>query len=427
VIALALPEPLFNPLTSSELLAPTELLAGPLGLVAFLPLIPIVWLLGRRAPRTALIVAALAWLLPTLWPLATVILLAWVTLGAGWVLALHAMRRRGVLGHGVTIALVWVGLHALALPLWWQTRSAWYPSPMAALHSAGFAYLLLRMIAWGVDVATTPGQPVRLGTTVCWLLYPPCMRLGPVVRREAFLERFDAWVAGRSPEWIGGLKRLGLCLLGGVAMGVIARQLPPPRGDGLNYFADPETFSTAALVRVFYLVPIQTYLMLWTYNELAAALSRWVGIRVDDNFRWLPTATSIRDFWRRWHVTVGAWLRDYAFIPLGGSRHRVYLNYFLVFAYCGIWHGPVWSFLAWGMSQAVALCVERGWDTLRRWRGWPERPGGVVWTVGAWLLTMHYQMATIVVFFDFEHCGWRLLTTLATRIVGGSFEPEGAS
>lgn len=415
-LALPRPAPLFNPLTSAAPLSPIAILAGPYGLLAFLPLIPVVLLIARRWPRAALILGGLAWLFPTLQWQTTLALLAWVAVAVAWICLLAAFRRRGSLSERVMIALVWLGLHALVFPLWWQTTHQWYRtvSPMAALHNVGFSYFLFRFIAWGVDVAREPRLPTRLTDTVCWILYPPCMRLGPVLTREMFFERLDAW---GPPELVAGLKRFGLFILGGIGLAIVGKQLPHLVPGGPNFFARPEAFETDRLLRVFYLVPIQIYLLLWTYNELAAALSRWVGIRVDDNFNWLPRATSVRDFWHRWHVTVGAWLRKYIYIPLGGNRQHASLNILLVFAYCGVWHGASWSFLAWGLSQGLALIGQRGWDTVRPRLGvWAPR--GPAWIALCWLLTLHYQLATIVMFADFDHLGLRLFAELARRLLG---------
>jgi D-alanyl-lipoteichoic acid acyltransferase DltB (MBOAT superfamily) len=434
------PTALFNPLTSSVPLSPRELIAGPLGLIAFLPLVPLVLLLGRRYRRSALAIGGLVWLVPTLGLSTAIVLLAGVAAGTGWIILLVVLRRRERLGRRGMIALVWVGLHALVLPLWWYAQPAWYPSRMAIMHNVGFAYFLLRLIAWGTEAAAVPQMPLRLADTVCWLLYPPCMRLGPVLVRADFLRRLDAWAPRESPRGWAGARRLGLMLLGAIGLAIIGGQIPVVMSGRVDYFAAPEAYSTGLLLRVFYLVPIQVYLLLWTYNQLALALSLWVGLPVDDNFHWLPLATSVRDFWRRWHITVGSWLRDSVYIPLGGSRRHVVRNTFAVFGYCGLWHGPSWSFLAWGMSQAVALTVQRGWDRLRArqphpvpgrevGRGGfvakpqnphptlPLRGGGrdVLWTAVCWLLTMHYQMASIVIFTDFEHVGWRLLRELLWR------------
>lgn len=405
------PTPLFNPLTAGAPLTPRELVAGPLGLLLFLPVVPLVLWLARWRRRGALGLGGVLWLVPTLGWAASAVLLVGLAVSVGWIWFLGALRRRGRLGRRGMIALVWIGLHVLVLPLWWCAHPTWYPSRMAVLHNAGFAYLMLRLIAWGVEWAGQPSLPVRLLDTMVWLLYPPCMRLGPLVLRRDFLERFEAWDPRHSPRWRDGARRLGLCVLGGVALAIIGRQIPGVGAAGETIFAQPAAYSTAALLRAAYLIPVQVYLLLWTYNELAAALGLWLGIRVDDNFNWLPCATSVRDFWRRWHITLGAWLRDQIYIPLGGNRRHVNVNIAAVFGYCAVWHGAAWSFLAWGASQVMALGLQRATAAP------VQRLGrGRLWTALCWLLTMQYQLATIVVFVDFEHCGVRLFTELWQRI-----------
>ncbi len=416
-----LPGALFNPLTApaSEPLTGPEMLAGPYGLLWFLPLVPLLRLAARRRPRAALITIALLWLLLTLGPTSTAFLLGWVACGAGWVLALDAWRQRGRLGPRTMLAGVWLGLHALALPLWWFPSwhfSGWQPARMPILHNLGFAYFLLRFIAWGHELAARPGTPRRLTDTICWILYPPCMRLGPVLLRETFLERLDQWQPTARPDWHTVGRRLGFFLLGCVALGVTLHNTPRVPAGQLDFFADPGAYRTDQLLACLYLIPVQIYLLLWSYNELAAALAAWVGIRVDDNFCWLPLATSVRDFWRRWHITVGAWVRKCIYIPLGGNRSYVWLNYFAVFIYVAVWHGPSWSFLAWGLAQAAALTAQRLWDRLRQRRGWTGS-GGPAGRVLSWLLTMHFAIITIVVFVDFDHLGLRLFAELLRRLL----------
>lgn len=447
--ALPAPGPLFNPVIDSSPLSPGEILAGPFGLLAFLPLIPLVLLVARRYRRSAIVTFGLVWLLVTLRLPAAAVLLGGLAAGLGWVVLLGTFRRRDRLGERAMIALVWAGLHALALPLWWHAQQSWYPSRMAAFHNIGLAYFLLRFIAWGTAWAKNPQSPLRLADSLCWLLYPPCMRLGPLLLRGEFLRRLEAWDPRRSPAWVGGLKRFGLFLLGGVGLALVLPNVPiVPRGSA-DFFADPAAYSTGQLFRVFYLIPIQIYLLLWTYNELAATLGLWLGIPVPNNFDWLPRATSVRDFWRRWHITLGAWLRNYIYIPLGGNRGAVPLHYVAAFGYCGVWHGASWSFLAWAGTQALALTVQRGWDRLRSSftrrdhparadasalapasppqaatqarlapvsRDFVRRLTGLLWIVVCWALTVHYQIATILVFVDFEHSGGRLLRELFRRL-----------
>lgn len=425
---------LFNLLTSPAPPTPGEIAAGPFGLLWFAFLVIPLRYAACRAPRAALLAASLAWLLATLYAASVAQhaeagpfgwhrfatfagLLAGLGLAVAWIQLLAHIHRRcaprhGRASRGVMIALVWIGLHALVLPLWIGVFDLWYPSRLAVLHNLGIAYLMLRLIAWGVALADNPGQPAGLLDTACWLSYPPAMRLGPVMLRESFVERLRAWKPRAPVEWGEVGRRFGLFVLGGVGIALTNVIVPQVSGARPDYFSAPGCYSTAELIGVFYGVPIRVYLLLWTYNELAAALGAWVGIRVDNNFDWLPRATSVRDFWRRWHTTLGAWLRTYMYIPLGGNRRHVWFNYVVVFGYCGLWHGPSWSFLAWGLMQAAALIVQREWDRLRQRCGWPEHRRLQWRAVAGWLLTMHFACATIVVFCDFQHCGSRFFAAL---------------
>jgi D-alanyl-lipoteichoic acid acyltransferase DltB (MBOAT superfamily) len=430
-VTLPRPGPLFNLLTSPEPLSPVAQLAGPGGLLLFVPLVPVLLLAARRAPRAALIFTGVAWLLATLRPVGTAVVLGWVGLATVYVLLLAALRKHEVLGRRGMIGAVWGGLHVLVFPFWWSAGQWWYTplSPMAAMHNVGLAYFLFRFIAWGVSLADSPAQPLRFVDTVCWILYPPSMRIAPFLLRDEFLARLDAWDPRRSPEWRAGLRRFVLCVVGAICYAVLDHNRPK-----LDFFGMPEKYLTGELLALFYLVPLQVYLMLWTYNQLALTVSLWIGLPVPDNFDRLPLATSVREFWRRWNLTVGAWLRNYVYIPLGGNRRHVAVNYVVTFAYCGLWHGAAWSFLLWGLTQGAALTVQRWWDLLRNRQDATTEPPRhredepprrkdakktkvLIWAFFCWLLTMHYQAATIFVFVDFEHFGVRFFRELIGRFL----------
>ncbi|MFN0134949.1 MAG: MBOAT family O-acyltransferase [Phycisphaerae bacterium] len=440
-----LPPPLFNPLTSPEPLTQLEILAGPLGLLAFLLLVPLVRLARRSAPHVALIAGGVAWVVLTAGPLSAAVLAVGVGAGVLWIAAVAAMRRRGTISHSGGVAAVWLGLTALIFPLWWWPQWPWFgwqSVRMPPLHNLGFAYFYLRLIAWGVDWSREPTRALDPLRSVCWLAYPPIMRLGPIVPREVFFERLAAWRSGEPIAWREVGKRFGWLIVGGVFLVMVANNTPKPFADRADYFAAPELYSTKVLWRAVYFIPIQIYLILWVYNELAAVVGLLVGIRVDNNFDCLPAATSVRDFWRRWHITVGAWLRTYIYIPLGGNRSPAWVTYTAVFGFCGVWHGASWSFLVWGLSQAVALVAQKWWDNFWLWASPAGRAnaiqnpkskiqnshaggGGVApsrtpallaWTGVCWLLTMHYQIVTIFMFADFEHFGTRVLRELWIRM-----------
>ena len=96
------------------------------------------------------------------------------------------------------------------------------------------------------------------------------------------------------------------------------------------------------------------------YSDIAIGFARLMGIRLNENFRWPYLATSIQDLWRRWHMSLSSWIRDYVYIPLGGSRHgllRKACNGLVAFGLCGLWHGPDWNFVLWGLWHGAGLAV----------------------------------------------------------------------
>jgi alginate O-acetyltransferase complex protein AlgI len=120
---------------------------------------------------------------------------------------------------------------------------------------------------------------------------------------------------------------------------------------------------------------LQIYFDFSGYSDMAIGLGRMFGFTLPENFRLPYAARSIQDFWRRWHISLSSWFRDYLFIPLGGSRAgaaRTYRNLLLVFFLCGLWHGASWTFVAWGLFHGAFLVIER----LRfgAWLGRAARP-----------------------------------------------------
>lgn len=118
---------------------------------------------------------------------------------------------------------------------------------------------------------------------------------------------------------------------------------------------------------------LQIYYDFSGYSDMAIGLGGIFGFRFKENFNYPYIAPSITDFWRRWHMSLGSWFRDYVYIPLGGNRvskPRWFFNIFVVWALTGFWHGASWNFIVWGLLFAVLLIVEKMWllDQLERWK-----------------------------------------------------------
>jgi alginate O-acetyltransferase complex protein AlgI len=107
---------------------------------------------------------------------------------------------------------------------------------------------------------------------------------------------------------------------------------------------------------------LQIYFDFSGYSDMAIGLGRMFGFRFPENFRYPYVADTVQEFWRRWHISLSTWFRDYLYVPLGGNRigpARLYANLLIVFFLCGLWHGASWSFVVWGLYHGAFLVVER--------------------------------------------------------------------
>ncbi len=178
-----------------------------------------------------------------------------------------------------------------------------------------------------------------------------------------------------------------------------------------SFAADTPTCSTAWLGLACY--TLQIYFDFSGYSDMAIGLGRMLGFRFQENFLHPYTAQSIRNFWRRWHISLSTWFRDYLYVPLGGNQRspaRVYFNLTIIFLLCGLWHGASWTFIAWGALHGIFLVFERaGLGALldRLWR--PLRH----------LYTMSVVMLGWVIFrcVSLDHAG-SFLTTLLGGTAG---------
>lgn len=167
----------------------------------------------------------------------------------------------------------------------------------------------------------------------------------------------------------------------------------------------PPTFAEAWLGTLCY--TMQLYFDFSGYSDMAIGLGRIFGMQIPLNFNSPYKATSIIEFWRRWHMTLSAFLRDHLYVPLGGSRcgsWRRYLNLFVTMLLGGLWHGAGWTFVLWGSLHGAFLMVNHGWVALRKRCGWQTERDPLAWRLTAGVLTF---MAVMVgwVFFrarDFE-------------------------
>jgi alginate O-acetyltransferase complex protein AlgI len=221
----------------------------------------------------------------------------------------------------------------------------------------GLSFFLFQAITYSVDVYRRHCLPAQQFTQV--LLYIslfPQLVAGPIVRYEEIAERLKRRytnlerVAGGLERFIIGLAKKVVIAdsLGGVVDALFAL----PAGEiGML------TAWFAAL-----LFALQIFFDFSGYSDMAIGIGKCLGFHFPENFNQPYRSGSMQEFWRRWHMTLSRWFRDYIYIPLGGNRRgpfRTYLNLLGVFALTGFWHGASWNFLAWGMIHGAFLLFEK--------------------------------------------------------------------
>ncbi len=221
-----------------------------------------------------------------------------------------------------------------------------------------------------------------------YVSYFPQLVAGPILRPDQLLPALNEPWRLRVQNIHSGFN---LALVGLVKKVLIADWIAPM----VNLvFADPYGQPTVAIWLATALFAVQIYCDFSGYTDIARGVSRMFGIEIPLNFNFPYFSTSIIDFWRRWHISLSTWLRDYLYIPLGGSKcsvPRTYLNLMITMVLGGLWHGSAWNFVIWGAYQGGLLCINR------LLRGWLERiprvdaflhtkPGTVIrWAVTAYL------------------------------------------
>src|SRR5262244_329144 len=231
------------------------------------------------------------------------------------------------------------------------------------------SFLTFHALSYIIDVYGRRIKPTNsLIDILFYISFFPHLIAGPIVRARAFLEQT---VRKSDPRDIA----LGLCvflIVGGLFKKVIiANYLAPDFVDGV--FRSPEAFSPLILLLGMYAYALEIYCDFSAYTDIAIGVAMLLGYRFPQNFTQPYRALSVQDFWRRWHITLSTWLRDYLYIPLGGNRGtptRTSVNLMLTMLLGGLWHGAAWAFVVWGGLHGLYLAAER-WVRahLPPWRG----------------------------------------------------------
>jgi alginate O-acetyltransferase complex protein AlgI len=232
-------------------------------------------------------------------------------------------------------------------------------SPPSIVLPIGISFFTFHAISYVVDITRGRAAPMRrVSDYAQYMAFFPQLIAGPIIRYHEIADqiRHPPPRSRRLDDMADGFPRFSLGLAKKV---LIADQVAPISSAAFGH-ADSLTSPAAWLGALAYTV--QIYFDFSGYSDMAIGLGRMFGFRFPENFNRPYSSVSVTDFWRRWHMTLSRWFRDYVYIPLGGSRagdRTTYRNLLLVFLLVGLWHGAAWTFVLWGMYHGALLIFER--------------------------------------------------------------------
>jgi D-alanyl-lipoteichoic acid acyltransferase DltB (MBOAT superfamily) len=280
----------------------------------------------------------------------------------------------------------------------------------------GVSFYTFQEMAYTIDVYRGHLKPSRsLLNFALFVCYFPQLVAGPIQRATDLLPQLE------NPRRVTGEQiRDGIRLIFiGLFRKVVVADALAPMAD--VHYRQPDAFSGASLLIGLYVFAVQIYCDFAGYTDMARGVSKLLGIELALNFRQPYFATSITEFWRRWHISLSSWLRDYLYIPLGGNRGSTvatYRNLLLTMLLGGLWHGANWTFVIWGGLHGVYLAFHKAMLSGRAKRG----PDGWVLGVAKGVATFHLVCLTWVFFrADSFSAAWVFLTRILSWASGEFF------
>lgn len=229
----------------------------------------------------------------------------------------------------------------------------------------GISFYIFQSISYLVDIYRADAMPQRrFGDLLLYISMFPQLIAGPIVRYNTVAEEINNRRATAADIYDGVFR----FMIGLGKKVILANQFAPIveqfLGNGLS------SLSTAGAWVGIMAFTFQIYFDFSGYSDMAIGIGRCLGFHFAANFNHPYISRSITEFWRRWHMTLGSFFRDYVYIPLGGNRRRQWLNILIVWFLTGLWHGASWNFVIWGLYFGLIVAVEK--FTILRWRVIPQ-------------------------------------------------------
>ncbi|MEE4274005.1 MAG: MBOAT family O-acyltransferase [Thermoanaerobaculales bacterium] len=228
----------------------------------------------------------------------------------------------------------------------------------------GISFYTFQTMSYSLDIYRGRLEPTRsLLDLALFVGFFPQLVAGPIVRARAFLPQLDVRARFQDVDFRSSLV---LFMSGYFKKACVSDNIAPYVD---RFFAAPDEFTALSAWTAVLLYAAQIYCDFSGYSEMAIACARMLGFELGENFNFPYLATSIKDFWRRWHISLSSWLRDYLYISLGGNRGSTlftYRNLMLTMLLGGLWHGASWNFVIWGGLHGAALIAHRLWEPFGR-------------------------------------------------------------
>ena len=256
----------------------------------------------------------------------------------------------------------------------------------------GISFYTFQTMSYTIDVYRRRMEPISdFRDFALFVSFFPQLVMGPILRGASFIPQLDE---EKRFDAVPVRPLLTLFLFGFVKKACISDNIAPLVD---SFYSSPAAYDAASTWIVVGFYAIQLYCDFSGYTDMAIAVSGLLGYRVDLNFDFPFFARNITDFWRRWHISFSSWLRDYLYIPLGGSRvseGRIYSNLMLTMLLSGLWHGAGWTFITWGALNGLGLAVHRFYQKNDRVRSPLDR----LFSVIGWPLTFFWFAFTLIYF-----------------------------
>lgn len=332
------------------------LFTSPIFLFGFLPVLLAVYFLLPARGRNLLLLGASLFFYA--WGETTFVFLMLVSIVWNYLMGRlieRAEKPRWLLGVGVAVNLLALMVFKY---LGFVLENLGIEHTLEPIHlPLGISFFTFQAISYLADVyrkeTTAQRSLVNLGLYISFF---PQLIAGPIIRYHDIAQQLVARVH-TPPLFVSGIERFTF----GLAKKLLIANPLGEAADSIYALGLDQTSPGLAWLAII-CFSLQIYFDFSAYSDMAIGLGRMFGFKFQENFNYPYMATSVRDFWRRWHISLSTWFRDYLYIPLGGSRlgnGRTYFNLLLVFFLCGLWHGASWSFVLWGMIHGGFLILER--------------------------------------------------------------------